>query len=508
MSEPDAIPTAIPDPTPDPTPAADLAAKHPCFSQDAHQYYARIHLPVAPGCNIQCNYCNRRFDCANESRPGVTSALLTPREALERVQRAASHLGHLSVVGIAGPGEPLANARRTFATLALVREHCPDLHLCLSTNGLALLDHLDRIVDLNIKHVTITINMTDPRVGAKIYPWITYRGRRHTGHEGARILTQRQLEGLRALREHGILCKVNSVLIPGVNDEHLPEVARTVADLGAFLHNVMPLISKPQHGTHFGLTGQREPTPDELWRMRERLERTGAGNVTMMRHCRQCRADALGLPGQDASVLPDQRPDPEAGVSPISPSAGESGPYDLSARRLVHDGIERWRAGVVAARRERGITVGPNRACPRSQGGQRIRPVQGTETPGPGTVLVAVATTGGGVVNQHFGRATEFWIYEAAPDLARFIGIRQVPQRCGGPDQCGEPSVALDQIVELLRDCSAVLCSKIGPSSHGALVAAGIRPMEVHDLIEQAVAAVGEALDSTDRTADVLSQLT
>ena len=49
---------------------------HPCYSEDAHHYFARMHVAVAPACNIQCNYCNRKFDCANESRPGVVSELL------------------------------------------------------------------------------------------------------------------------------------------------------------------------------------------------------------------------------------------------------------------------------------------------------------------------------------------------------------------------------------------------------------------------------------------------
>jgi uncharacterized Zn-finger protein len=55
---------------------------HPCFSKEAHKKYGRVHLPVAPRCNIQCNFCNRKYDCINESRPGVTSTVLTPPQAL------------------------------------------------------------------------------------------------------------------------------------------------------------------------------------------------------------------------------------------------------------------------------------------------------------------------------------------------------------------------------------------------------------------------------------------
>ena len=60
---------------PDDMPAEiwDKVKNHPCYSEEAHHHYARMHVAVAPACNIQCNYCNRKYDCSNESRPGVVS---------------------------------------------------------------------------------------------------------------------------------------------------------------------------------------------------------------------------------------------------------------------------------------------------------------------------------------------------------------------------------------------------------------------------------------------------
>ena len=55
---------------------------HPCFDDSARHRYARVHLPVAPRCNIQCNFCDRKMDCLNESRPGVTSSVLSPGQAV------------------------------------------------------------------------------------------------------------------------------------------------------------------------------------------------------------------------------------------------------------------------------------------------------------------------------------------------------------------------------------------------------------------------------------------
>ncbi len=172
----------------------------------------------------------------------------------------ASTIPQMTVLGIAGPGDPLANPAKTFKTFELVAQQAPDIKACLSTNGLALPTQIDAIMKYNIDHVTITINCVDPEVGAKIYPWIFYNHKRYTGVEAAKILIENQLRGLEMLTERGILAKINSVMIPGVNDEHLVEVNKAVKARGAFLHNIMPLISAPEHGTAFGLSGQRGPT--------------------------------------------------------------------------------------------------------------------------------------------------------------------------------------------------------------------------------------------------------
>uniref|UniRef100_A0AAE9TIN8 Nitrogenase cofactor biosynthesis protein NifB n=1 Tax=Paenibacillus polymyxa TaxID=1406 RepID=A0AAE9TIN8_PAEPO len=239
--------------------ALETLRRHPCYNEEAHRYFARIHLPVAPACNIQCHYCNRKFDCVNESRPGVVSELLTPEQAASKTYGVAAQLMQLSVVGIAGPGDPLANAEATFDTFRRVRETVKDVIFCLSTNGLTLIRHIDRIVELGISHVTITINAVDPVVGSRIYGWVYDEGKRYAGEEAARLLIDRQLAGLKMLASRGVLCKVNSVLIPEVNDAHLPEVARVVKEHGAVLHNIMPLIIAP--GSRYEQEGMRAPVP-------------------------------------------------------------------------------------------------------------------------------------------------------------------------------------------------------------------------------------------------------
>ena len=123
----------------------------------------------------------------------------------------------------------------------------PDVKLCVSTNGLMLPQSVDRLVALGVDHVTVTLNAIDARVSERIYAWVDYDGERYHGKEGAQLLIDQQLEGISKLIERGVLVKINSVLIPGINDVHLLEVSEAVRQAGAFLHNIMPLISKPEH---------------------------------------------------------------------------------------------------------------------------------------------------------------------------------------------------------------------------------------------------------------------
>jgi nitrogen fixation protein NifB len=107
-------------------------------------------------------------------------------------------------------------------------------------------------------------------------------------------------------------------------------------------------------------------------------------------------------------------------------------------------------------------------------------------------VLMAVATSGGGVINQHFGHAREFLIYEASSQDVRFIGHRKVDLYCAGDTTCGDAETALTKTIRALTGCEAVLCSKIGYEPWGALEAAGIAPNGEHAMepIEEAVAAL------------------
>ena len=446
---------------------------HPCYSEEAHHHFARMHAAVAPACNSQCHYCNRKYDCSNEARPGVVSELLTPDQAVKKTLAVAAAIPQMSVLGVAGPGDPLANPERTFATFRGLAEKAPDIKLCVSTNGLALPDSVEELARHNIDHVTITINCVDPDVGAKIYPWIFWKNQRIFGRQAAEILIAQQQKGLEMLVAKGILVKVNSVLIPGVNDEHLKEVSRIVKAKGAFLHNAMPLIAEAEHGTFYGVMGQRSPSPAELKNLQDACE----GDMNMMRHCRQCRADAVGLLGEDRGAEFTMEKVEAMNLDDAFLAAA------LEQRKALREKVAVEMEAKRAKAHAPNVTVAPAQAVITLH-----RPARKAEGR---PVLMAVAAKGG-LVAEHFGHAREFLIYEATAAGAKLVGHRKTDLYCDGGDTCGDGESVLAKTIRALEGCEAVLCSKIGFEPWGQLEAAGIRPNGEHAMepVDEAVMAV------------------
>lgn len=269
---------------------------HPCYSEKGCAIFGRVHLPVAKKCNIQCGYCNRKYDCQNESRPGVTSNVITPTEAFQAVELIIKKISNISVIGIAGPGDPLANPEDTFNTIELIRQKYPKLNYCISTNGLTLPDYVDQIIASGIEFLTVTVNAIDPKIASQIYKWVKYKGKIFQGELASSILIQNQLDGIAKLASKGVLIKVNTVCIPGLNWDHTQEIARTVKDLGAILYNPMPII--PVKDTDF-----ESISPVNKYTMKV-MQKELSSIIKVMKHCHHCRADAVGRL-QDNLILTD-----------------------------------------------------------------------------------------------------------------------------------------------------------------------------------------------------------
>jgi nitrogen fixation protein NifB len=265
--------------------------RHPCFNVAAKGECGRVHLPVAPKCNILCRYCNRKYDCVNESRPGVTSALLTPDQAVAYLEQVLAREPRITVAGIAGPGDPFANPKETMETIRLVREKFPQILLCLATNGLGLPPHVQELADLKVSHVSITVNAVDPEIGRHIYSWVRDGKVVYRNLAAAELLLSRQLEAIAGLKSRGVTVKVNTIIIPGINDHHVPVLAEKMAELGVDILNLMPMY--PNADTPFAEIP--EPLPAHMANLRAEATQF----LPQMHHCTRCRADAVGLLEED-----------------------------------------------------------------------------------------------------------------------------------------------------------------------------------------------------------------
>jgi len=394
-------------------------SRHPCFNVEVKQKLGRIHLPVAPKCNIQCNYCNRLYDCPNEGRPGVTSRLFSPDEAYNYFSRVIEKVPNISVVGIAGPGDPLANAAKTFETIRLIQRDFPEMLFCLSTNGLALMDFIKDIKELNVSHVTVTVNAVNPEISKEIVPFINFRGKKYTGKEAAEILLHRQIKGISALKAAGIVVKVNTVVVPGKNEHHVSEIADKMKELGVDILNIIPVY--PAKNSVFEEV--EEPSHSLISKLRASI----APKIPLMKHCGRCRADAVGLLGKDISS-------------------------------------EFIKVAETKKSRER----------------------------------LAVASTDRNMVDQHFGHARRFLIYEVIDKDIRFVEERKVENYCTGPEECLSKEKRLLATILMLKDCKSILVSMIGPYPKKRLTEEGIKPIICCNSIEHAISKTTGRLGSVE----------
>jgi nitrogen fixation protein NifB len=214
--------------------------------------------------------------------------------AVEVARKEMSRRTNLHIVAVAGPGEPLVNAA-TFDVMSELVNNGPEVHFCLSTNGVLLADRVNELVELGIESLSVSMSTSEPVTAARIYEWADLCGTRVTGIEMGKRIVGMQLAGIRRATHAGIHVKINSVLIPEVNKEDIAALAEKVALAGAELQNVIPLVPCGS------MTEYRRPTCEEL----EQARGEAGKHVKQFLSCHQCRADVVGIPGADVVISSD-----------------------------------------------------------------------------------------------------------------------------------------------------------------------------------------------------------
>ncbi len=462
---------------------------HPCFNPNACKSHGRVHLPIAPRCNIQCNFCNRKFDCVNESRPGVCSSILTPSQAMIYLDQVMERKKNISVMGIAGPGDPFANPDETLTTLDLVKQKYPELLLCVATNGLNLPDYLDDLTRYNVSHVSITINAVDPKIGEKIYAWVRYGKKSLPPAKGAEILLEKQLKSVAGLKERGIIVKVNTIVLPGINDHHVVDIAKKMAEFNVDLLNCMPYY--PNEGSNF--SHLQEPSKQEI----TAIQTEAKAYIPQMLHCKRCRADAVGNL--------DDKPDMVLMESLKTCASIKENPFEIivstpscndtsSAVNILDKTPEMEMAGesllLSEKSKDRSADAFSNTDAPiiddKINKENSANRVNISTSPS----YVAVASREGVLVNQHLGEADALYIYDMTHKAPLLVDQRKLPEP-GGMD------FRWHSVADIIKDCHLVLVSGIGESPKRVLEERGLKVLSVNGLIHELLNAVkqGQAIN-------------
>ena len=204
-------------------------------------WFESISLPVAPTCNMMCNFCMKDRDCiSNGNNPEYLSRTMTPRQAVNWAKQSVGENKRIKIIDISGPGEPLYNVQ-TFETLKRLNAELPDCYYRINTNGLLLSEKINELVKLNVRMVNVSIGSISAEGIQKLYSRIVKdKSVIFRGADMANTILRLQYDGIKACVENGINVGINTICIKGVNDNEILEMASKFSKIGV---NSVHLIS-------------------------------------------------------------------------------------------------------------------------------------------------------------------------------------------------------------------------------------------------------------------------
>ncbi len=265
-------------------------ANHPCFGMTSRRIIGRLHLPVAPRANARIRFADN----------ASTKPAMMPEEAVAWMEHVINSGKAVDIVGITGPGDPLAAPEPTLRTLRLVRAKSPEISLCLTTLGIGGNLIAEELAEIGLSHITMLVDAVTPEVAEKLYAWIRPSTKTMPLPEAAKYLLNEQAKAVTAFKRAGITVKINTTVYPGYNAGHVEHVAAAMATLGADIMGVVPYLPADENGDHPAESGM-----ELISTVRDRAAR----HMDLMPAWEQCGEDIVGLntPGKDAapvSVMP------------------------------------------------------------------------------------------------------------------------------------------------------------------------------------------------------------
>ncbi len=101
-------------------------------------------------------------------------------------------------------------------------------------------------------------------------------------------------------------------------------------------------------------------------------------------------------------------------------------------------------------------------------------------------VKIAIASTDGKIINQHFGRTDRFYIVNCDEESGEYdsVEIRYVTPVCQSGNHSDE---ALLKNIKSLSDCDYILAGRIGPRAEREIERMGIHSFEIQGVISELI---------------------
>ena len=167
-----------------------------------------LRVSVTDRCNLRCTYCMPENGIELYEHSRILSV-----EEIDSIIRAGARLG-IKKVRITG-GEPLV--RKGILDIVRNAAQTPGIEsLCMTTNGILLPEYADRLRELGVERLNISLDTLDP----ERYASLTRVGS-----------LDDVMKGLRAAEEAGFTgTKINTVLLGGINDSEIGSLASLTKD--------------------------------------------------------------------------------------------------------------------------------------------------------------------------------------------------------------------------------------------------------------------------------------
>ena len=202
-------------------------------------FAAAAHAAEPPGCTLPVApqaVCRVRYARENQTRQA-----LNPSEVVAEIDRSPG----LTRVELDGPGDPLASMATTLATVAVLRQHRPEVTIGLTTVGLGGAEYAAELAAAGIGSVTLLVEALDAATAERLYAWIRPGKKNIPLQDAVSLLLDEQARAVPALAAAGLAVTIQSTVYPGINAHYMAAIAETMAELGATAMRLVPFLPDP-----------------------------------------------------------------------------------------------------------------------------------------------------------------------------------------------------------------------------------------------------------------------